>query len=144
MDVVDRIVECKAIFECPICLEDTETNPAIIPCGHLLCWKCLHLVENTRTTQNGGQRVDHEGESFVRCSVCRVGFTAVTCWKTVCYLFLPAKLDAEEAEAKGAMIKLTGGVSQATESPEEKSEIVLEDMETEDNSGEMERGCVVM
>jgi hypothetical protein len=145
MDHVNRIVECKATFECPICLEDTDANPAITPCGYLLCWECFHLVESTTTTKDGGQRGDIEGESYVRCPVCRMGFRGVTCWKAFCYFFLPAKLDAEEAEAIGAMIELTGGVSQVAEPPYEKTKIGFEEMEIENSSEEeMESGCVVM
>ena len=35
-------------IECPLCLEDTPDNFALIPCGHTLCRKCSHVVGSGR------------------------------------------------------------------------------------------------
>ena len=31
-------------IECPLCLEDTHDNCALIPCGHTMCRKCSPTV----------------------------------------------------------------------------------------------------
>ena len=53
-------------IECPLCLEDTHDNCALIPCGHTVCRKCSHLV---------GRGRPHEGEEDAWGSIWSVART---------------------------------------------------------------------
>ncbi|KAF1944000.1 hypothetical protein EJ02DRAFT_452841 [Clathrospora elynae] len=96
---VRRITESMATFECPICLEDAVPNPALTPCGHLLCWECL-------------QRLEKQGKDkiTITCPVCRDCLHVHTCWKAFCYVFAPETLDVDERTAIAMNVKESGGV----------------------------------
>ena len=52
--------------ECPICMEESFTEPVFTDCAHMICWPCLHTVRSTPS------------KNRYKCPMCRSPYATVT------------------------------------------------------------------
>lgn len=68
------------VYNCPLCLDEIR-QPAVIPCGHMGCWKCLmSYALKTPTSTNPSQSLSsnpstgYRPKALIKCPVCRYEF----------------------------------------------------------------------
>lgn len=70
------------VYSCPLCLDEIR-QPAVIPCGHMGCWKCLmSYALKTPISSSGASSstnpslssAGYRPNALIKCPVCRYEF----------------------------------------------------------------------
>jgi hypothetical protein len=59
--------------QCPLCL-DAMKEAAVVPCGHVACWHCLHSYAIQSNRNNTNHDPISLTSTMIKCPVCRVEF----------------------------------------------------------------------